>query len=145
MKTTSETRIKVLTLANRLAKANGGDKLAAFIQAWQLVRTAGLEIPCKGVMQGKRQEALKRLARYEPSQIKAVFVPEPENKADPHAIKICVGVQGGKGIFCIGYVPRNLTAIVTAMSAQLPAVRVVSCTWGYASRTTYGARIQLAV
>jgi hypothetical protein len=56
-----------------------------------------------------------------------------------------VGVQGGKGLFRLGYVPRNMTSVVTAIGGQLPALRVVSGTLGWASKTTFGARIAMAV
>jgi hypothetical protein len=50
--------------------------------AWAIVKAGGLELAVKGVSFGNRQEALKRLAKYSPDQIKAVLVPEPENPAD---------------------------------------------------------------
>jgi hypothetical protein len=56
-----------------------------------------------------------------------------------------VGVQGGKGLFRLGYVPANLTAVVSVIGGQLPALRVVSGTWGYSGKVTHGARVALAV
>jgi hypothetical protein len=56
-----------------------------------------------------------------------------------------VGVQGGKGLYRLGYVPRNLTPVVAALGGQLPALRVVSGSWGWVNKTTYGARVALAV
>jgi hypothetical protein len=94
---------------------------------------------------GKRQEALKRLAAYNPAQVRAVLVPEPENPADPGAVAVLVGVQGGKGLFRLGYVPRNMAPVVSALAGQLPALRVVCGTWGWANKTTFGARLALAV
>jgi hypothetical protein len=73
----------------------------------------------KAVSFGHRQEALRRLARYNPAYVRAVLVPEPENPADP--------------------------AAVAALGGQLPALRVVSGTWGWANKTTFGARLALAV
>jgi len=145
MKVTRETRSKVLTLANRLA-ANMS-KSAAFHKAWQLVKAGSLEIAVKGVTFGRRQEALKRLTAYSPVQIKAVLVPEPNNPIDPAAIAVRVGVQNGKDLFTIGYIPKELTKTVSVISGQFPAVRVVSGSWfgKYRDMTTYGARIALAV
>jgi hypothetical protein len=94
---------------------------------------------------GTRQEALKRLAAYSPEQVRAVLVPEPENPADPAAVAVMVGVQGGKGLYRLGYVPRNMAPVAAALGGQLPALRVVSGTWGYSNKTTFGARIALAV
>ena len=124
--TNRELKSKVMALGNRLA-AKGNDRSAAFVQAWAIVKAGGLELAVKGTSFGTRQEALKRLAAYQPAQIKAVLVPEP---ADPAAVAVMVGVQGGKGLYCLGYVPANITAIVSAMGARLPSVRVVSGTWG---------------
>ena len=141
----SEMRSKVVTLANKLAPRMGGNKSAAFIKAWAIVRAGGLELAVKGTSFGNRQEALKRLAAYKPDQIRAVLVPEPSNPVDPSAVAVMVGVQGGKGLFRLGYVPRDMATVVSAMGANLPALRVVSGTWGYTHKTTYGARVALPV
>jgi hypothetical protein len=97
------------------------------------------------LMDGNRTSALKRLAAYAPDQIKAVLVPEPTNPEDSNAVAVLVGVQGGKGLFKLDYVPADLTQIVTAIGRQLPAVRVVSGTWGWSGQTTLGARVALSV
>jgi len=140
---------KVMSLGNRLAPLMDGDRTAAFIRAWTIVKAGGLEIAVKGTSFANRQEALKRLATYAPEQIKAVLVPEPSNPADVNAIAVLVGVQGGKGLFKLGYVPANITQVVTAIRGQrtlaFPAVRIVSGTWGYTGQMTFGARLALAV
>ena len=143
--TNREVKSKVVTLANRLTSKMGGDKSAAFTKAWAIVKAGGLELAVKGTSFGNRQEALKRLAAYAPEAIKAVVVPEPTNKADPAALAVMVGINGGKGLYLLGYVPRELCPVVSAMGASLPAFRIVSGTWGYKGKTTYGARLALAV
>ena len=140
-----EMRIKVMSLGNRLALRMSGDRKAAFKQAWAIVKAGVLEITVKGVSFGNRQEALKRLARYNPSQIKAVFIPESTNPVDPSAVAVHVGVQNGKGLFHLGYVPRNFTAIASILGNHFNSMRIVSGTWGWKGKTTYGARIALAV
>ena len=140
-----EMKIRVMSLGNRLAPKMDGDRTAAFIRAWEICKAGGLEIAVKGTSFGNRQKALARLATYSPEAIRAVLVPEPTNPADPAALAVMVGVQGGKSLFHMGYVPANMTAVVSAMGARLPALRVVSGTWGYASKTTFGARVALAV
>jgi hypothetical protein len=102
-------------------------------------------VAVKGVTFGNRQEALRRLAAYSPAQVKAVLVPEPSNPADPQAVAVMVGVNGGKGLYRLGYVPRNMAPVVGALGGQLPALRVVSGSWGWSGKTTYGARLALAV
>ena len=131
----------VFQIGNRLSKTM--DRRDAFIQAWAICKKGGLELAVKGVTFGNRQEALKRLAAYNPDQIRAVLVPEPTNPKDPAAIAVMVGIQNGRGLFKIGYVPANVTAIVTAIGGQLPALRVVSGTWGVYNKTTFGARVVL--
>jgi hypothetical protein len=144
-----ELKSKVMNLGNRLAPRMGGNKSAAFVRAWAIVKAGGLELAVKGVSFGNRQEALKRLAAYAPDQVRAVLVPEPENKADPAAVAVLIGVQGGKGLFRLGYVPRELCPVVDALrdnrSLQFPALQVVSCSWDFIGRTTFGARVALAV
>jgi hypothetical protein len=143
--TNRELKSKVMSLGNRLAPKMSGNKSAAFIRAWAIVKTGGLEIAVKGTSFGNRQTALKRLAAYKPEQIKAVFVPEPNNPADPAALAVMVGIQNGRGLYRLGYVPRNLVAVVSVIGGELPALRVVSGTWGRYNKTTYGARVALAV
>jgi len=139
-----EMKSKVVSLGNRLAPKLGGDKSAAFVKAWAIVKAGKVELAVKGVTFGNRQEALKRLAAYAPEQIMAVLVPEPENPADRNAVAVMVGVQNGRGLYRLGYVPRGMAAVASVMGAKLPAVRVVSGSWGF-GKTTYGARIALAV
>jgi hypothetical protein len=134
-----------MTLGNKLAARM--DRHDAFVQAWAIVKAGGLELAVRGVSFGTRQEALKRLAAYNPSLVRAVLVPEPENPADPAAVAVMVGVQGGKGLYRLGYVPRTAAPVVAVLggASGLPALRVVSGTWGYTGKTTFGARLALAV
>ena len=136
---------KVMTLGNRLAPRMGGDRKAAFVQAWAIVKAGGLELAVRGVSFGNRQEALRRLAAYNPAQVRAFIVPEPENPVDPAALAVMVGVQGGKGLYRLGYVPRTMATVAAALGGKDAAVRVVSGSWGRAQKTTFGARVALGV
>jgi hypothetical protein len=135
---TREMKSKVMALGNKLTPRMDGDRATAFVQAWAICKAGSLEVAVKGTSFGNRQEALRRLAAYSPGQIKAVFVPEPENKFDPAAIAVRVGVQNGCGLFTIGYIPRSATAIVSAIGARLPVLKVLS-------GDIYGARLAVAV
>jgi hypothetical protein len=137
--TNTELKSKVMTLGNKLAPRMGGDRRAAFVQAWAVVKAGTVELAVRGVSFGNRQEGLKRLAAYSPAQVKALLVPEPENQADPQAVAVMVGVQGGRGLYRLGYVPRTLAPVVTALRGQLPRFRLVE---GENSR---GAWVSLAV
>jgi hypothetical protein len=143
--TNSELKSKVMTLGNKLAPRMGGDRKAALVEAWAVVKARTVELAVRGVSFGNRQEALRRLAAYNPAQVRAVLVPEPANRADPAAVAVMVGVNGGPGLYRLGYVPRNMAPVVAALGGQLPALRVVSGTWGWANKTTFGARVALAV
>jgi hypothetical protein len=90
-----------------------------------------------GTSFGRRPEALARLASYAPSQVRAFIVPEPENPVDPKALKIMAGVQGGRGLFCMGYIPREGIPVVAALRT-LPTVRVTG-------DTVKGLRLRFAV
>jgi len=114
----------VFQIGNRLAQTM--DRRDAFIQAWALVKKGGIELPVNGVSFGNRQTALKRLAKYSPGQIKAVLVAEPENKVDPTAVAVMVGVQNGRGLYRLGYVPRGMTTVIKAIGRQLPTLRVLN-------------------
>jgi hypothetical protein len=129
---------KVMTLGNKLAPRMG-DRRAAFVEAWAIVKAGGLEMAVRGVSFGTRQEALRRLAAYSPGQVRAVLVPEPENPADPAAMAVMVGVQGGKGLYRLGYVPRNMAPVVAVLGNQLPRLRLVEGKW------SRGALVALAV
>jgi hypothetical protein len=133
----------VCRIANRINR--DVSRHDAFVEAWAIVKAGTVELAVRGVSFGTRQEALKRLAGYAPEQVRAVLVPEPSNRVDPATVAVMVGVNGGKGLFRLGYVPRNLAPVVSALGGQLPAFRVVSGTWGWANKTTYGARLALAV
>jgi len=141
--TNKETKSKVMALGNRLSSKMGRHE--AFTRAWVIVKAGGLELAVRGVSFGSRPEALRRLERYSPGQIRAVLVPEPANPADPAAVAVLVGVQNGRGLYRLGYVPRDMAAVVSAMRGRLPALRVVSGTRGRTCKTTYGARIALTV
>ena len=145
MTATNEIKSKIFSLANKLTKEMHGDKSAAFCKAWAIVKAGRLELTVKGVTFRNRQEALKRLATYKPEQIRAVLVPEPTNPKDPAAIAVMVGVQNGRGLFIIGYIPADITAVINAIGGQLPAFRVVCGTWGRYQKTTFGGRVALAV
>jgi hypothetical protein len=137
--TNSELKSKVMTLGNKLAPRMGGDRKAAFVEAWAIVKAGGLELAVRGVSFGNRQEALRRLAAYNPAQVRAVLVPEPSNPRDPAAVAVMVGVNGGRGLYRLGYVPRTLAPVVAVLRVQLPRLRLVE---GEHSR---GARVSLAV
>ncbi|MDR1025105.1 MAG: hypothetical protein LBL56_05205 [Treponema sp.] len=136
--TTRELKSKVMTLGNKLAPRMG-DRRAAFVEAWIIVKAGTVELAVRGVSFGNRQEALRRLARYNPVDVRAVLVPEPSNQADPRAVAVMVGVQGGRGLYRLGYVPRNLAPVATVLGGQIPRLRLVEGEYGR------GARVTLAV
>jgi hypothetical protein len=136
--TNNELKSKAMILGNRLAPRMG-NRRAAFVEAWAIVKAGTVELAVRGVSFGSRQEALRRLATYNPADVRAVLVPEPENPADGQAVAVMVGVQNGKGLYRLGYVPRELAPVAAALGGQLPRLRLVE---GEYSR---GARVALAV
>ena len=132
--TNKELKRKVMTLGNKLAPRMGGDRRTAFVQAWAIVKAGAVEVKAAGTSFGRRPEALTRLASYAPAQVRAFIVPEPEN---PAALKVMAGVQGGRGLYCMGYIPREAVPVVAALRI-LPAVRVVG-------DTVKGFRLRFAV
>jgi hypothetical protein len=61
--TNSELKSKVMTLGNKLAPRMGGDRKAAFVEAWVIVKKGGLELAVRGVSFGNRQEAWPGMPR----------------------------------------------------------------------------------
>jgi hypothetical protein len=116
---------KVCRIANKLSR--DVSRRDAFVQAWAVVKKGAVELKAAGTSFGRRPEALIRLAAYSPAQVRAFIVPEPGNQADAAALKIMVGVQGGRGLFCMGYIPCEAVPVVAALRT-LPAVRVVGDT-----------------
>jgi len=133
---TNELKSKVMTLGNKLT-AETGNRAAAFIKAWEIVRAGAVEMTVRGVSFGTRQEALRRLARYNPAAVRAFIMPEPENTADPAALAVMVMVQGGRGVYRLGYIPREMTGIARALKSR-PALRVIT-------GDINGARLRLGV
>jgi len=126
---------KVCSIANRIPRSTS--RKEAFAKAWSIVRNGGLELPVTGVSFGSRQEAIAKLATYDPKEIIALLVPEPDCKHDPNAIAVKVMVNGGKGIYTLGYVPGTDTRVVRAFLVRVPELRLVD-------GETKGARIRLA-
>jgi len=126
---------KVCGLANRIPRSV--PRKEAFSRAWAIVRNGGLELPVTGVSFGSRQEAIGKLARYDPKDIIALLVPEAGCVHDTEAIAVKVMVNGGKGIYTLGYIPRTETKIARAFLGAVPELRLID-------GETKGARIRLA-
>jgi len=129
------TASNVCAIANKITRSV--PRKEAFAAAWQIAKRGYYEIAIVGVSFGSRQEALRRLAGYDPESIIAVLVPEPDCAHDPDAIAVKVMVKGGKGIYTLGYVPRAETAIARAFLGRPPRLELVG-------GETKGARIRLA-
>jgi len=134
--TSKEMKSKAMTLGNRLT-AETRDRSAAFVRAWAIVKAGAVEMTVRGVSFGTRQEALRRLAQYNPANVRAFIMPEPENTADPAALAVMVMVQGGRGVYRLGYVPREMTGIARAMRSR-PAIQVIT-------GNINGAKLRLAI
>jgi hypothetical protein len=132
--TNRELKSKVMVLGNRLAGRMG--RKGAFIKAWAIVKAGGLELEVRGVSFSNRQEALRRLAKYSSENIRAFIVPEPENRADKKAAAVFVGVQNGRGLYRLGYLPANFAP--AAINLKAKGLRVIG-------DDLRGARLALAV
>jgi hypothetical protein len=132
--TNTKMRAKVFQMGNKLSRDM--PRREAFVEAWKIVKSDGLEVAVRGVSYGNRQLALKRLASYRPQDIRAFLVPENTNPIDPHAVKVMVGVMGGKGLYCLGYLPKDKTALAPLLRAR--GLRVIG-------DDLRGARLSLAL
>jgi hypothetical protein len=134
--TSRETKSKVMKLGNKLAR--NMDRRTAFVRAWAIVKAGALELVVRGVTFGNRQEALRRLTAYNPADVRVWLVPEPSNPADKNAVAVMAGVNWGRGLYRLGYVPREQTGVVNSLPRQKAALRVVG-------GDIYGAKLRLAV
>jgi hypothetical protein len=143
--TNREMKSKAVSLGNRLAANMPRTK--AFVKAWNIVKIGAVEIRVAGVTFGNRQEALRRLSKYQPSQVRTFLAPEPENPVDSNAIAVMTGVQGGKGLYRLGYVPKEMINIVRAINNRTINLHVVSGSWNHRGQDwqTFGTRVSLAV
>jgi len=112
-----ELKAKVFEIGNRLAGRMG--RRGAFIAAWAAVKNGGLELSVRGTSFFNRQEALKRLAtNYGAAQIRVFIGAETENPADKKAAAVFVGVNNGRGIYKLGYLPREYAPAAASLKAK---------------------------
>lgn len=136
MKSELKAKAKAMAIGNRLAAHTGRSE--AFRRAWKIAKAGGVELSVKGTSFNNRPEALRRLSKYSPGQVRAFIAPEKNNPADDRACAVYVGVNNGKGIFKIGYLPREYAPM--AKSAKGAArLRVIGGGYGR------GAAVRLAV
>jgi hypothetical protein len=109
----TELKSRVMNLGNRLAPRIGGDRATAFEKAWAIIKAGRLELAMKT---GGLELAVKSETFGNRQEALKRFT---------------------------AYSPAELSAaVVTAIGANLPALRVVS---GMAGKTTFGARAALGV
>lgn len=98
----------------------------AFRAAWELVLAGQVSLKVAGVTFGNRQEALRRLASYNPADVVVSLTPEPKNPHDPQAVAVMVGIKGGKGLYALGYVSRDQTDTAHALLGKQPRLQVMN-------------------
>jgi hypothetical protein len=125
---------KICAVANRIPRSVS--RKEAFAQARRIVEAGSIELKVAGVTFGNRQTALKRLAAYDPAEIRVALTPEPENPADKNAVAVMVSVNGGNQ-YRIGYVPAENTGMARAFQGNV-CIQVLP-------GDVYGARLRLAV
>jgi hypothetical protein len=90
----------VCRIANKIPRSVS--RKEAFQAAWKIVKNGGYEIKVAGVSFYNRQEALRRLAAYDPKDVHAFLVPEFDNPYDANAIAVKVLVDGSRNVYRIG-------------------------------------------
>jgi hypothetical protein len=125
----------ICKIGNRLSKTM--PRKEAFIQAWEIVRSDAVSFPVRSVTVGSRQEALRRLNAYNPADVRAFLMPEPENPVDGNAIAVMVGINGGKGFYKLGYVPASNIGIAAVLRGRA-SIRVIG-------GDIHGARLILGI
>jgi hypothetical protein len=111
-----EMKVKVMGLGNRLSARMG--RREAFIQAWKIVKAGGIELSVRGTSFLNRPEALRRLAAYNPELVRVFIGAETENPVDSKAAAVYVGINNGRGIFKLGFLPREYAAAAASLKAK---------------------------
>ena len=112
---------KVCVIANRLSK-QGLNRSEAFRRAWATVKAETVETKISGVTYGNRQTALEHLTKYDSELISVELERDSANEYDSNAIKVITTVQG-KGSYCVGFVPKTLSATFAALIDAGKAVK----------------------
>ena len=136
---------KVMTIANRLV-AQGCSRANAMAKAWMLVKMPLVESKVAGVTFGNRQRAIERLAKYSAEDITMTLAREPDNARDGNAVAVHAEVRG-KGLYCMGYLPRALAAFIAPLlDANKPVGAFFRGIRGMdAPYMNYGLRIEVRV
>jgi len=113
----------VCRIANKIPRSMS--RKEAFSIAWKIAKNGGYEVKVAGVSFYNRQEALRRLAQYDPKDIHAFLVPEFDNPYDSNAIAVQVLVNGSKNAYRLGYVPKAETAIQKAFLGAVPELIII--------------------
>jgi|GEM_PF-1233680 HIRAN domain. len=106
---TNYNKSAICKTANTLHK-RGYTLSQAFVLAWAIAK--GTTARVAGTSKFNRQEALRRLTMYSPSETKFTLIREFDNKYDNNAIAVYVSVKGSR-LYKIGYV-EAYTAYVCA-------------------------------
>ena len=114
MESIKTTRSRVMTIANRLVKRGFGRRLA-MLKAWIIVKAERLGVRVAGVTTadtvavGKRQDILAAVDGR-PAVVKVKR--ESDNLFDPNAVSVWVFAEGTRGYYKIGYLPKNVAALI---------------------------------
>lgn len=129
--------------ANKLYK-QGYSRSEAMRKAWALAKLPEISVKVKGTAaNGKRQQALEHLTKYDPANVSFRVAAQPTNPADSNAVGVIATVKG-KGSFLIGYLARELAANISQLlRAGLALLSWGTVTGGYEPYMYYGARVNL--
>lgn len=127
------TRKMVATLANKLRKVLK-NLSKAFRKAWRMVKSGIVYTSAVGVTFRNTQEIIAWLDGMDRSDIYLSLCREPGNLRDRNAIKIYAHVISMEKRACIGYVKKELAAVIAPlMDAGLEVCARLYCiTGGYA-------------
>jgi len=132
-----------VALANQLFRL-GIPRREAFRRAWNAVRRSEFETRVTGVTFGQRQETLRFLSRRPPGNVRYFLVREAGNRFDPNAVAVFAEVAG-QYPRKIGYLPRNLAAVLAGLLDRGFEVRVAGggVVGGWHEGTSCGVRLKV--
>lgn len=136
-------RREVAIMANRFNRKFHNLSLS-FKKAWAIVKANKVICKVAGVTFGSRQEALKRIERYQQlnADIKVTLSRDAENSFDSNAIKVNVFVNGSKA-YHLGFIPKETAHYLAPVIDKLDTLKatLVDTTGGYGTKYSRGCII----
>ena len=143
--TTTNKRRAVCIMANELRRS-GISLSEAFRKAWRRIKET-MTIRAKGTTFENRQERLRFLLNFRPSELTITLEHEAGNQYDANAVAIVVHILPIRRRTVIGYIPRGLAPELVALMKKGIALTASlrGIIGGYEYKESLGMLLNIAV